>query len=173
MYKQARKDAGLSIEEAAFRIHIAPRTLCKYEAVETVPPPEVVLAMAREYKRPEMTQLYCRETCPIGQAYSYEVLNAVNTDLAHIVLKVAEEVEEAKAALDKAMRIVINKRARNDFSDQEWNDFRQAVMEFIDVEHAVEVLKIALGKMTDISAMVAEHNRKCEQKGYVRKEKTA
>lgn len=171
MYKDARKAAGLSIEEAAFGVHIAPRTLCKYEAEEVVPQPGVILGMAKLYNRPEMTQLYCRETCPIGQTYSYDVLNGVSTDLAHVLLKISEEVEEARLALSQVARIVINKKTRNDFTDQEWMDFQNAVMEFIDVEHTVEVLKLALGRMVDVQGLVAEHNRKCVSKGYVRKEK--
>lgn len=47
MYAGARKGAGLSIEEAAFQIHIAPRTLVKYEHGESTPGPDVVLAMSR------------------------------------------------------------------------------------------------------------------------------
>lgn len=66
MYRAARKAAELSIEEASFRLHIAPRTLCKYEAGETVPPPEVVLVMSRLYKIPWLTQHYCREFCAKG-----------------------------------------------------------------------------------------------------------
>ena len=85
MYKTSRKSANLSIEESAFRLHIAPRTLCKYEAGETVPGPEVVLAMSREYGKPEMTLTYCRENCAIGRAYGYEVLNGVDTSLVTVL----------------------------------------------------------------------------------------
>ncbi|AMA74032.1 MULTISPECIES: helix-turn-helix domain-containing protein [Aneurinibacillus] len=84
MFKDARKRAGLSIEEAAFRVNVAPRTLCKYEAGETVPGPDVVPGMSQEYRRPDMTQRYCREHCPIGQRYSYIHLNNVSTNFSDI-----------------------------------------------------------------------------------------
>lgn len=67
-FKLARKEAGLTVEEAAFRIHVSPRALSNYESGQRVPPPDVVAGMAREYKRPDLIREYCGE-CPIGQAF--------------------------------------------------------------------------------------------------------
>ncbi len=172
-YKEARKKAGLSLEEAAFRIHVGTRTLSKYEAGENVPPPEVVLAMSRLYREPWMTQLYCRRDCAIGQAYSYEVLDRVNLDPASILLKLVGELKEAEAVLGRLLELAVNKNAREDFSQAEWAEFVAKLQEFLDVEHNIEVLKISLGRWCDVSELIEAHNRKCRERGYVSKEQAA
>ncbi|MGB9904620.1 MAG: helix-turn-helix domain-containing protein [Desulfotomaculales bacterium] len=172
MYKEARKQAGLSIEEASFGLHIAPRTLCKYESGETVPPPEVVLEMNRLYRAPWLTQHYCREHCAIGRAYGYEVLTGVNLDPASVMLKLVSEMAEAQAVLQKMLELTVNKNRREDFTPEEWAEFTRCLQEFLDVEHNVETLKISLGCWCDVAELVAAHNKKCRERGYT-KEKAA
>lgn len=173
MYKEARKRAGLSIEEAAFRLHIGTRTLIKYEAGETIPPPEVVLEMSRLYRVPWMTQHYCREHCAIGRAYSYEVLTGVNLDPASVMLKLVGEMAEAQAVLQRMLELVVNKNRREDFTSSEWNEFTRLLGEFLDVEHNIECLKISLGYWCDVAELIKAHNEKCWQRGYIKKEKPA
>lgn len=168
MYKDARKQANLPIEEAAFRVHVAPRTLSKYEAGETVPPPEVVLAMSREYRQPEMTLTYCRQNCAIGKAYGYEVLNAVDTSMVTVLAKLMDEMDEARGLLGRAMALAINRMEREAFTDGEWREFSGAVLEFLDVEHNIEVLKLALGRICDVSELIEMHNKKCRDSGYTK-----
>jgi len=170
VYTSARKDAGFSIEEAAYRVNVASRTLIKYEHGETIPGPDVVLAMSRVYKRPWMTQIYCKECCAIGQAYSYEVLNNVNLDPQNIMLKLIGEMNEAQTVLNKMLEIAVNKNSRSDFTEQEWDEFIDCLHEFLDVEHNIETLKIALNHWCDISEEIQKHNKKCLERGYVKKE---
>ncbi len=169
MYRDARKSANLTIEEAAFRLHIAPRTLSKYEAGENVPPPEVVLAMSREYKQPWLTQVYCRENCAIGKTYSYEVLNNVALDPPSILLKLVGELKEARDCLGRLLELTVNKQYRRDFTQGEWEEFIRCLLEFLDVEHNIETLKIALGRWCDVAEIVEMHNDKCRRKKYVKK----
>lgn len=171
MYRGARKDTGISREEAAFRLHVSPRALANYEDGHTLPPPEVVLGMSREYDRPEMTQRYCRETCSIGQAFGFEILNHVCLDPASVMLKLASEMREAEEVLVPMMDLAVNKRSREDFTQDERAKFETCLQELLDVEHVVEVLKVSLGHWCDIPQLVAAHNRKCWEHGYVAKEK--
>lgn len=168
MYRDARKQAKLSIEEAAFRLNIGIRTLVNYEQGYHVPPPEVVLAMSRLYKQPWMTQRYCRDFCAIGKAYSYEVLDNVSLDLSSILLKLVGEMSEAQAVLNRLLELTVNKRSRNDFTADQWREFITCLGEFLDVEHNVETFKIALGQWTDVSELIEAHNAKCRARGYVR-----
>ena len=69
MYREARFYAGMSAEEAAFRLSVGIRTLYRYECGETVPPADVVCMMAKVYRKPEIPHLYCMESCPIGMQY--------------------------------------------------------------------------------------------------------
>ncbi len=166
MYRLARKKAGLTIDEAAFKVHVAPRTLCKYESGENVPPPEVVLAMGREYRAPELVARYCRERCAIGQVHGYEILDRVNADPASVMLKLMTEMAEAQAVLQRMIELAVNKNRRADFQDREWAEFTKCLHEFLDVEHTIEVLKVSLGAWCDMAELVGQHNRKCVDRGY-------
>lgn len=73
MYREARFYAGMSAEEAAFRLSVGIRTLYRYERGETVPPADVVCMMAKTYRKPEMLHRYCLDSCPIGMQHGCQV----------------------------------------------------------------------------------------------------
>lgn len=168
MYREGRKDAKLCTEEAAFRLHVSPRMLAKYESGETVPPPEVVLAMGREYERPEMAQRYCREHCPIGAAMDYDVLDGVNLDLPSVLLSLRQEAAEAVDRLSLLERLARNKTGRQDFTEEEWAEFTGSVGQWLDLEHNIAMLRLTLGHWCDPAELMAEHSAKCRARGYVR-----
>lgn len=165
MYKRGRLEARMTIEEAAEELHIAPRTLAKYEADDTEPSPAMALQMSRVYRQPEITYQYCRN-CPIGAVYAYELLNNVDDNITTILVKLHEELHEAAEAVKKAMFISVNKRTREDFDNDEWEKFTKAVHELIDVEHAFEFFKIKVGQITDVASFIHAHNEDCIHKGY-------
>lgn len=171
MYKSARKGEGLSINSAASGLFIAPRTLSKYESGELVPPPEVVLGMSRLYRVPGMTQRYCRKCCAIGRAYSYEVLDNVNMDPATVLLKLVSEYREAGQVLDRMMELTVNRTSRKDFNDSEWHEYIRCMLEFLDLEHNIECLKVSISNWCDVGVLVEEHNQKCRDRGYVSKDR--
>lgn len=166
MYRAARQACGLSREEAAFRLHIGSRTLANYESGETVPPPEVVLAMSKLYQQPWLTQHYCRRCCAIGEKFSYEILNNVDLSFPGIILSLQEELREAAQALEEMLALIRNKRARSDFRQDEWRRFSRCLHEFLDVEHNIEVLKIELNRLCDVAELIEEHNAKCYRNKY-------
>jgi transcriptional regulator with XRE-family HTH domain len=166
MYKQARKQAGLSIEEAAFRLHIGTRTLCKYEAGETLPAPEVALAMGQLYRAPALTMLYCRKECAIGRAYCYNLLNNVDLSPIAILSKYRQEEREAHEALERMTELMLNKRGRDDCTEAELRELYRWALEMLDLEHVIETLKLRLWDFLDVRQLMAEHNRKCEEKRY-------
>ncbi|HHV42811.1 MAG TPA: helix-turn-helix transcriptional regulator [Clostridiaceae bacterium] len=69
MFERFRLEAKKTREEAAFRLHIAVRTLYSYEKGHQLPPPEVVCGMAEVYSNPYIPRYYCENACPIGMAY--------------------------------------------------------------------------------------------------------
>lgn len=171
MYRDARNNANLTAEEAIEKIHVGRRTLFSYEAGETIPPADVVLEMSKAYGDPYLTQNYCREFCAIGNAYSYIVLNNVNLDPSSIMLKLIGEMKEAHEVLYKMLELSVNKNSKEDFTDREKEEFINCFHEFIDVEHNIETLKISIGKWFDVSEIIQQHNKKCLNKGYAKKEK--
>ncbi len=169
MYKEARKMAGFSTEEAALRTNVAVRTLMKYESGDIKPSPDIVLKMAKMYKQPWLTQHYCKQ-CEIGQAYSYEVLNNVDLSISGILMSLQDEMEEAIKVFPKMRKVVRNKNVREDFTEDEWNDFIISMGEWIDLEHNIECLKIAFNKFMDVAELIKIHNEKCIKKHYVLEE---
>lgn len=166
MYKAARKKCNLSIEEAAFKLNISSRTLINYEAGETIPSADVVLAMSKLYKQPFLTQIYCRECCGIGRAYSYLVLDNINSSIESVLLSLQGEAAEAMEMLPDMLRLIRNKYTRLDFSEGDWMWFLKGLQEWLDLEHNIECLKIAFNRFTDVGQLIQEHNAKCIERHY-------
>jgi len=167
VYRIARKAARLSREEAAFRLHVGARTLANYEDGKSVPPPEVVLEMGRVYNNRWLPHRYCRMYCAIGRAYRYAILDNVNLDIPSVLLKLVTELEEFRAVQQRLISLAVNKRGRQDFSDEEWREFTRCLQKCLDLEHTIETLRLALEQWCDGSELVSQHNRKCRDRGYV------
>ncbi len=169
MYKETRKQAGFSTEEAALRIGVAVRTLMKYESGEISPPPDVVVKMSRMYHQPWLTQYYCRR-CEIGKTYSYEILTNVDLSMSGILMSLQQETEEALKVFPTMLKVTRNKKSREDFTDKEWKDFKKAMQGWLDLEHNIECLKVAFNKFMDVSELIKAHNEKCIKRNYVKEE---
>ncbi|NPV54676.1 MAG: helix-turn-helix transcriptional regulator [Firmicutes bacterium] len=167
MYRVARKEIRMSREEAAAALHIGIKTLANYEDGRSIPPPEVVLEMSRLYNKPLLPHKYCRTYCAIGQTYNYAILDNVNLDIANVLLKLVCELEECRAVQDKLLSLAVNKKARQDFTDTEWREFIRYLQEYLDIEHTIEMLRFAIAGWCNSEELIATHNRKCRERGYV------
>lgn len=67
MYKEAR--GPMTVEEAAWRLHIGARSLYRYESGEQVTPADVVCMMTEIYDAPWLPLWHCLHRCPIGMLY--------------------------------------------------------------------------------------------------------
>lgn len=114
MLKTAREQAGLSQEEAAWKLHIGRRTLSDYENQKTLVPPDVLDAMAYLYKKPSLRNMYCTEYCPLGRLhdriedteFSTAVLALINEhnhlgDLLKELIAIAADGKITEDELDK------------------------------------------------------------------------
>ena len=169
MYRYYRKRANLSIEEAAELLHIAPRTLCKYEADE-VAPNDVALKMAEVYKAPEVTVLQCKKKCPIGSRYCYELLNNVDTSPSAIINKYRQEDKESGEAIENLAILMLNKKGEADCAEEELKQIWRWSLELLDLEHVIETMKLRLWDFIPVDKLIAEHNKKCIDKCYVKSE---
>lgn len=170
MLRNARKSVGISIEEAAHRIGCAPRTLVKYESNETTPKPEIILEMASVYQVPWLTLLYCKDYCRIGNAFSYEILNNVDLSLTAVLSSLEEEMEEATGVIKELRKLARNKQSSDDFGENELKRLRTKAQEVWDVEHNIEVLKLALSNILNMQEEIRKHNQKCIQRKYATNE---
>ncbi len=135
MLKAARNKAGLSREEASFRLHIGCRTLADYEAGRTVAPPDVVLRMAEVYDQPDLPADYCANLCPIGQIYAYHL---AKRDLAVAVLGLLKEMADVERLKGKLIDIA----ADGNLSREELPEFEEIMHEVCHLEKRIGELKI-------------------------------
>jgi transcriptional regulator with XRE-family HTH domain len=171
-YQTPRESKGLTRNDVASLlsakgIEISIESLGCYERGIREPSPGMVIELANIYKEPFLTQKYCRCNCAIGQAYSYEILDNVDLNLSNIALKVLEEHREPYRVLAEILVLITNKRTKKDFTEDELKELKKNVHELLDTEHTIEIFKIALNKFIDMKEMIAEHNEKCRQRGYV------
>lgn len=153
MFKEARKQAGLSIEAAAFRLHIGSRTLINYENCHTLVPPEIVLKMAEIYREPTLTARYCAENCPIGQAYSQPV---EIKNLAESVLALIKEYNDVREIRDSLIELA----ADGIISEDELPEFRKILDELLDLEQKIEALKLWAASYLPIGEMIRRRKEK-------------
>ena len=153
MYKTARKEAGLSIEEAAFRLHVGMRTLQNYEGGQSMAPPDVVLKMSKVYGLPALSARYCSETCPIGQKYANPVKLK---DLACAVLGLTSKIMRLKEAnanlIDIAEDGVIEKH--------EVPTFERVLETLLDIEQEIETLKLQAASIFPVEEMIMRRKNK-------------
>jgi hypothetical protein len=169
MYLDARKRCGISREVAIQSVPCSLGSMHDYEKGEVTPQPGTVLWMSRVYNAPELTQRYCREACEIGRAYGYDHLDNLDLSLPAVVVRMAVEMREAQSAINKLMVLTAYKQVPEDFAEAEWAELTTAIGELFDAEHTIEQFKLALSKMVDVSKLVESHNRKCEQKGFIKR----
>ena len=70
MLKEARKAAGMSLDDASYNLNLSRGTLIKYEAEPSLTPPESVLSMAKAYQKRDLLDFFCHTTCPLANGAS-------------------------------------------------------------------------------------------------------
>lgn len=145
MYRQARKDAGLTLEEAAWRLNVAPRTLGKYESGELRVPPETAIRMGQVYNKPELPLHHCAGSCAIGRIYHpvFEIGN-----VATGTLQLMQELQDVNEQMNALIRIAADGRITPD----EIPEFEAILQELTELGEAIErmkllaIKKVGLGK---------------------------
>ncbi len=135
MYRQARKEAGLTLEEAAWRLNVAPRTLRKYESGELKVPPETAQRMGVVYNKPELPLHHCAEHCAIGRIYHpvFEIGN-----IATGTLQLMRELQDVNQQIDALVSIA----ADGQISPEELVKFEVIMKELTELGEAIERMKL-------------------------------
>jgi DNA-binding XRE family transcriptional regulator len=153
MFREARNRAGISRDEAAFRLHIGTRTLTNYEHQITVTPPEIALKMQEIYQDPTLTARYCAEYCPIGQVFAHSVPDHGN--LCQSVLGLLEEHNDVAQIRDNLVRIASD----GVIDEDEIPIFKNIMAELLDLEKRIEELKLQAASLISIPAMMQKRKR--------------
>ncbi len=173
MYREFRNAANMTRENASEEIGVAERTLAKYESGEIIPDAGKVLKMSQVYKDLELTHWYCRNTCPIGRAFKYEVLDNVSEDPLHVLTKLEEEMTEALNEITRARMALINSQKESGWCQNTMATVSVFFREMLDVDHVIEKIKMKWGRKLDLRKFIADHNKKCLEKGYFKNKKGA
>ena len=131
MLREAREQTGMSLECAAYGLHMDRRTLARIEQAANPAEQSLVLSMARVYGQENLPLRYCAQRCPIGRQCGYEL---PADGLAGAVLRYVKEAGEAAA---------IQMHLLQDACKGELEEL--LVKELLDVQRAVFALQIAAG----------------------------
>lgn len=164
---------GESRKEFGFAIGYSPRQVEEVEKGGSEGSPDFALAVAKYRNRSDITLNYCRKQCPIGNVYSHEVLNNIDTHPMAIVAKLEEEIEEATREIGDLKKLVINKKSREDFTPAELVKLENTIQELIHVDHVLEILLHEFGTWVDIAQQIKLHRSKCYEKGYIMTKRNA
>ena len=112
----SRERAGLTREAASAAMeYISEDRIQRIESDKSSPHPDEVLAMARVYHDPILTNLYCTQECPIGEKY---VPKISQSELSAIVLEILDSVRGLEGCRDRLVEIaadgVISREERPD-----------------------------------------------------------
>ena len=153
MFINARNKAGLSREEAAFRLHIGNRTLNNYEHHQTIVPPDIALEMQNVYHDPTLTAKYCSNYCPIGQIFAHGVPDYNNLCQAAMgLMKEEDDVSELRKEL-------ITICADGVIDNTELPAFTEILDELLDLEKKIEEFKIHAASIISLPEMMQERKR--------------
>ena len=91
IYKNARRNAGLTQEQAAEQLYISVRSLAEYEAGRIIPPDDVVCRMVEAYDAKHLAYLHLKNSTEVGQRFLPD-LHIL--DLPRSVLRLQKEVRD-------------------------------------------------------------------------------
>lgn len=159
--------AGITQMDLANRIHKSRSATQRLIYGMQPMTPDDAMNLADAIECPTLTMVYCRQGCVIGKKYGFDLLNNVDLNPTAILAKYRQEEREAHEALDVMLGIVINKKGVADCTDIELSDLWHCALEMLDLEHVIETLKLRLWDFLNVEDLIAEHNKKCRQRGYV------
>lgn len=131
MYRESRNRAGLSMEEASFRLHIGRKTLSNYENGYSQVPCEIVLQMAMIYNDPDLLVKHYTKTCPLGQIITQEYRKR---DMATSVLGFLKELEDVNRRKYRLMEIASD----GILDDSERPDFLSILKEVRELKQSID-----------------------------------
>lgn len=117
VYQQYREAQELTRDKASERMDfISADRIEKIESERSMPHPDEILAMAKAYQAPELSNYYCSKVCPIGQKYVPEIKKK---ELSAVVLELLAGI----TALSKEKNRLIEIFVDGVVSDDEKDDF--------------------------------------------------
>jgi len=111
IYKTSGKNAGITQDEAAYRIGISTRSIIDYETGQTIPKDDIVCAMAELYNSPHLIWQHLKT----NTAYSKYLPDIeLNSELSRSVLKLQKETNRMVNAQSEIIDIACDGEITHD-----------------------------------------------------------
>lgn len=134
IYQLSREALSLTREKAAEELEfISADRIEKIESEKSLPHPDEVLAMSNCYKNPALCNLYCSNTCPIGQEHIPEIKVK---DLAQITLEVLSSLNTLEKEKNRLIEITVD----GVISENELEDFKRIQDRLLDISMTIDSL---------------------------------
>lgn len=127
IYKTARRNAGLTQEEAAERLYISTRSLLEYEAGRTIPPDDVVCRMVEVYGAKHLAYLHLKNATEVGRRYLPD-LHIM--DLPRSVLKLQKEVKDVTDIHHQMIDVACD-GVVDDHEQEVWQEVERELLEMV------------------------------------------
>lgn len=161
-----RKQAGITQQQAAVRLHMDRRQYQRLEHGQAPITPEVWVRAVKTFGRQRDMRAICNHGCPVGKCLGYVPLNNVDLSLPAIITKYRQEAQEANDAMNRIGELVLNKRCVADFTDVEMEELWILAHEVPDLAHVLELFLQALWAFMNIEQLIQSHNQKCYDRRY-------
>lgn len=176
-FKESRKAAGLTAEEAARLLHLDKRSLYRVEAGQQPAGPELVWNMARLYGDPDLVRFHQSQLDPIGRRVNPPRLNNIVNSPQAVHLKLAEVMEEAAPLAARLCRFIVNKMAAGDFTGEERRQYFTLYGKCVStVKQAIAEVEGSMMRVFGVEAIEEAgraHRERMLQKGYLRTKEKA
>lgn len=127
IYKNARLFAGLTIEQAAESIGIAPRTLAGYEKGEYVPPADIVCKMCEVYQTDWLAYQHLQSSNPLGRKYLPEI---DFSSLPMMVLRFQKEMADANKVAGDMVEVTCDGKV-DEHEREVWDAVTKEIAELV------------------------------------------
>lgn len=106
VYQLYREAQELTRDKASERMDfISADRIEKIESERSLPHPDEILAMAKAYQAPELSNYYCSNVCPIGQKYIPEVKQK---ELSAVVLELLAGITALSKEKNRLIEIFVD-----------------------------------------------------------------
>lgn len=140
VYQQYREEMGYTREVAGELMDgITADRLVKIEGDKSLPHPDEILLMAECYKKPELSNYFCSNVCPIGMQYVPEI---EIKDLSQIILEVIASLNDLEKQKNRLIEIAVD----GEINEDEYEDFAKIKGQLDKISLSISSLKLWVEK---------------------------
>jgi hypothetical protein len=140
IYQITREELELTRDQASELLEfISSERIEKIESEKSIPHPDEVVQMANCYKKPELCNYYCTQTCHIGKD---TVPKIEMKDISQITLDVISSLNAMYKQKDRLIDIVVDGKITED----EYKDFKLIHEQLKSLQSTINTLQLWINK---------------------------